>query len=1255
MTRRRKLILGGLAAAVAGIYLLNASWLAAAPPGGPTVLSHRGVAQSFSREKLTDETCTAARMNPPRHGFLENTLPSLAESFRHGADVAEIDVHPTTDGHFVVFHDWTVDCRTEGKGETRSHSLAELKRLDVGYGYTADGGRTFPFRGKGVGMMPTLEEVLRAFPDKRFLINIKSNDRREADALVAYLDTRGLADWSRLSAYGGWKPIERLEVLRPQVRTLVQAADEAVRPALHRAWLDRPCAGGLPEQHACRAPQHDMGDVGLAQPLPRPDGGRGHRGVRDGTAGGLLARRPRRARHGGAGAAAARGLRRRRVDRRGRGGRPRAQGRASRHIGGSTVGWAAARAAVAMDDQTKDYRATVFLPKTDFPMKASLPQKEPAILARWQDMDLYRRLREARAGREKFILHDGPPYANGDMHIGHAMQRILKDVVVRTQSLLGKDAPFVPGWDCHGLPIEWKVEEQYRARKKNKDEVPVEEFRAECRAYAQHWVNVQREQIKRLGVIGDWDNPYLTMDFDAEATIVAELLKFAASGQLYRGAKPVMWSPVEKTALAEAEVEYEDITSTQVDVAFEIVESPIPELVGAYAVIWTTTPWTVPVNQAIAYGPDVEYALLLGQDGSRMIVAEPLRKAWQDRTLIDDGIVQSRFKGSDLAGAIARHPMHHLGGFFAKPRPLLPGEFVTTDSGTGLVHMAPDHGEDDFHLCKAHGIDPVFAVEGDGKYREDWAWLGGQGSVINPKFNAPDGPICSDLREAGALLAASADYRHSYPHSWRSKAKVMDAPREGGSLGEKALAAIEATRFVPEKGRNRIRSMVEGRPDWVLSRQRAWGVPITLFVDRKTGQYLNDPEVNARIVEAVRQGGVDAWNDANAPAMLGDKYRAEDYERVTDILDVWFDSGSTHAFVLESGRWPDLRWPADLYLEGSDQHRGWFQSSLLESCGTRGRAPYDAVLTHGFTMDAAGKKMSKSLGNTVDPIKLMQEYGADIIRLWALSVDFTEDHRIGKEILAGTADAYRKLRNTFRYLLGALDGFSEVERVAAAQMPELERYVLHLLADMDGKLRQAVNDFDFNSYVRLLSDFANNDLSAFFFDIRKDSLYCDAADNPKRRAYRTVLDTLFHALVRYLAPVLVFTSEEVWGTRYPDGGSVHLLEWPEVDAGWLDEALGQRWERLRELRVDVTGALEPMRREKVIGSSLEAVVTAAVPDGANVDLAELFIVSEVRPGAELKVDVTGNHKCGRCWRHLPEVSRDGDLCNRCSEVVDHAA
>jgi isoleucyl-tRNA synthetase len=932
--------------------------------------------------------------------------------------------------------------------------------------------------------------------------------------------------------------------------------------------------------------------------------------------------------------------------------------------------------------QARDYRTTVFLPKTEFPMKAGLPQKEPGILARWQQADLYRALRDARSGREKFILHDGPPYANGDMHIGHALNHILKDMVVRTQSLLGKDAPYVPGWDCHGLPIEWKVEEEYRKKKRNKDEVPPREFRFECRAYARKWVDVQREQLQRLGINADWDHPYLTMDFAAEATIVRELMRFAETGQLYRGAKPVMWSPVEKTALAEAEIEYEDIVSTQIDVGFEIIACPDPDLVGAQAVIWTTTPWTIPANQAIAYGAHVDYHLIeIG--AKRYLVAEPLVDSFVKRVGAESHDMHFYIKGAALEGTLALHPMHALGGFYARPRPFLAGDFVTTESGTGLVHMAPDHGEDDFVLCKAHGIDPVFAVEADGRYRADWAWLPGEGSVINPKFNAPDGPVCTDLRAVGALVAASADYRHSYPHSWRSKAKVifrctpqwfvpmdkqiapilppgadeLDAMLAPRTLRERAVKAIAETRWVPEKGRNRIGAMVEGRPDWVLSRQRAWGVPLALFVDRRTGEVLVDAQVNARIVAAIAAEGVDAWDEAHAADYLGPDRSVDDYDRVTDILDVWFDSGSTHAFVLESGRWPDLLRPAgyhgpaaDLYLEGSDQHRGWFQSTLLESCATRGHAPYKAVLTHGFTMDAKGLKMSKSLGNTISPIDLMRDYGADILRLWALSVDFTEDHRIGKEILGGVADQYRKLRNTFRYLLGALEGFSQSEALPVADMPELERYVLARLGALDATLRRAVDDFDFNTYVRALGEFCQEDLSAFFFDIRKDSLYCDAPDSTRRRACRTVLDVLFHALVRYAAPVLVFTAEEVWGTRYPDATSVHLLEWPEVPAVEVDQ---ERWAELRAIRADFLSLIELPRRYKQIGSGLEAdiILGRDDPDFDPNELMELFISSTVVRGENRAVARTRNHKCGRCWRHLPEVAQDGDLCARCDDVV----
>ncbi|MGK6354059.1 isoleucine--tRNA ligase [Sphingomonas sp. DT-207] len=975
-------------------------------------------------------------------------------------------------------------------------------------------------------------------------------------------------------------------------------------------------------------------------------------------------------------------------------------------------------------DTPRDWRDTVFLPKTDFPMKAGLAQKEPAILERWAKIGLYDRLREERAGRERFILHDGPPYANGDIHMGHAMNKILKDIIVRSQSLMGKDAPYVPGWDCHGLPIEWKVEEAYRAKKLNKDEVDPVAFRAECRAYAEKWVAVQRGQFERLGVMGDWDDPYLTMKFEAEATIAGELLKFAESGQLYRGAKPVMWSPVEKTALAEAEVEYEDVVSTQIDVAFEIVEAPnvpgIQAFIDAgekvYAVIWTTTPWTIPVNQALSFGEGIEYVVGWFRSvdreavpeelvGKRFLIAENLIGAFVNRVLKQHRFDTPRlgferepvFSGKALAGAVARHPMHHLGGFFARPRPFLPGDFVTTDAGTGLVHMAPDHGEDDFLLCKAHGIDPVFAVDASGMYRPDWLWLGGQGSVINKKFVAPDGPICSNLREAGALLAASEDFQHSYPHSWRSKAKIIfrctpqwfipmdkpsspsplrgegrgeghatsDAPAalplsqpspqrgegfEGSNaptLRELALNSIEHTRWVPERSINRIRSMVEGRPDWVISRQRAWGVPIALYVHRQTGDYLRDPAVNARILQAFRAGGADAWFQADHQALLGPDYSLADYEVVNDILDVWFDSGSTHAFVVEARYGEGVR--ADLYLEGSDQHRGWFQSSLLEASGTRGRAPYEAVLTHGFALDGNGRKMSKSLGNVVDPLKIIGESGADILRLWVAQTDYFEDVRIGKEVLAGTGDTYRKLRNSFRYLLGALDGFEDSEKLPVAEMPELERYILARLAELDAELRSAAEAFEFNRYSRALTDFANEDLSAFFFDIRKDCLYCDAATDPKRRAYRTVLDILFHALVRYAAPILAFTAEEVWQARFPgEEGSVHLLEWPQLPQGAATTA---DWAAIRALRQTVTEAIEPYRREKKVRSSLEAEVTVPDLPLPGDDLAELFIVASVTPGESVTVTPTDRHKCGRCWRHLPEVVQDGGLCERCAEVV----
>ncbi len=922
--------------------------------------------------------------------------------------------------------------------------------------------------------------------------------------------------------------------------------------------------------------------------------------------------------------------------------------------------------------QRGDWRSTVFLPQTDFPMKAGLPETEPKLLARWEAEGAYAALRRARAGAPRYILHDGPPYANGDMHLGHAMNHIWKDLVIRTRTMLGFDAPYVPGFDCHGLPIEWRVEELNRAKGISKGDIPLAEFRAQCRAYAAHWVDVQRAQLRRLGMWGEWDNPYLTMSFDAEAAIARELLTFAETGQIYRGAKPVMWSPVEQTALAEAEVEYEEIVSTQVDVAFAIVEAPnAPELVGADALIWTTTPWTLPVNRALAYGAELAY-LLVEVRGRRILVAEALLEDVERRLGAPLAVLRT-VPGTALAGAVARHPWHRLGGFFAEPRPLLAGSFVTTEQGTGLVHMAPDHGEEDFALCKAHGIDPVFVVGPDGSYRADWPVVGGQHVY---KVNDPDGPICSALREAGALLSASADYRHSYPHSWRSKKKLiyrctpqwfvhMDRDLgDGTTLRQRALKAIAETRWIPPKGEARIRAMVESRPDWVLSRQRAWGVPLPLFVDRRTGDYLRDPEVNARILAAFEAQGVDIWWTADPQTFLGNRYSAADFEQVTDVVDVWFDSGCTHAFVTG----PRLgAAQADLYLEGSDQHRGWFQSSLLEACGTRGRAPYKAVLTHGMTLDEQGRKMSKSLGNVIDPLKVIGENGADVLRLWCATVDFTEDTRFGRTALQTTADSYRKFRNTLRYLLGALAGFGAAERVAVADMPALERWVHARIAALDAELRFHVEAHAYSRMVAALARFVNEDLSAFAFDVRKDSLYCDPQPSPRRRAWRTTLATLFDWLVAWLAPVLVFTSEEAFGHRHgPAAGSVHQRTIPPVDPAWRDPELEADMERLLALRAAAFDTLEALRRDKAIGSFLQAELSVAAADPADraalarLDLAELLLVAEVRlgPGSGPRFAVsagrTGHARCDRCWRHLPDVDAGSGLCARCTGAVTGA-
>jgi isoleucyl-tRNA synthetase len=985
-------------------------------------------------------------------------------------------------------------------------------------------------------------------------------------------------------------------------------------------------------------------------------------------------------------------------------------------------------APAAAESAERDWSKTLFLPKTEFGMKAGLPQLEPKLLDRWARMDLYKLLRKTAKGREKFILHDGPPYANAHIHIGTGMNKILKDAVVRSQQMMRRDSNYVPGWDCHGLPIEWKVEEQYRAKGKNKDSIPINEFRRECREFAERWIGVQMAEFRRLGVEGDWENYYSTMAYEAEAIIANELMKFAMSGLLYRGSKPVMWSVVERTALAEAEVEYHEHTSPAIWVKFPVADYSVgwfgsedtPELrskvdklfkslEGASIVIWTTTPWTIPGNRAIAFSNKIAYGVFEVTDapadnwtktGEKFILAHSLAEEFFTAARVEKCEL---IKDVDPAGLIVAHPLH-AGGYDFKV-PLLEGEHVTEDTGTGFVHTAPGHGADDFDIWTAKarylresGIDPEVpdTVGPDGYYRKHVPLFGGEAPkrIIDDKghfgklddMRYANAAVLSALKEAGALAAMNPRHKHDYAHSWRSKAPIihrntpqwfiaMDKPNatkaaRNATLRDAALASIDETRFVPPQGRNRLRGMIEQRPDWVISRQRAWGVPITVFVHKETGEVIPNAKfkgskgLQKRIFDAFKAEGADAWFADGAAARFLDGLvdDASKWEQVRDILDVWFDSGSTHAFVLEMRK--DLKWPADLYLEGSDQHRGWFQSSLLEACGTRGRAPFDAVLTHGFVMDEQGRKMSKSLGNTVAPQDVIKQSGADILRLWALSSDYTEDLRIGPHIIQSTVDSYRKLRNTLRYLLGNLAHYEPSFEVAHAEMPELERWVLHRVAEIDAEVRAAYDAFDFKKAYRLLAEFCSNDLSAIYFDIRKDTLYCEAYSSVKRRAALSVLNTLFASLTAWLAPLLCFTAEEAWLARHGDvkDGSVHLQSFPEIPAEWRNDALGEKWEKVWAVRRVITGALEVERREKRIGSSLEAAPDIYIGNKAlaaaakGVDWAEIAITSDAaikigKPPADTFTldDVEGvavvpklaaGMKCARSWRITDDVGSD---------------
>jgi isoleucyl-tRNA synthetase len=1004
-----------------------------------------------------------------------------------------------------------------------------------------------------------------------------------------------------------------------------------------------------------------------------------------------------------------------------------------------------------------DYSKTLFLPQTEFPMRAGLPQREPEILSYWNEIGLYERLRESARGRAKFVLHDGPPYANGSIHIGHALNKILKDVVTKSQQMLGFDSNYVPGWDCHGLPIEWKIEEEnYRSKGKAKpdfrDSTAMVAFRRECRAYATHWLNVQREEFKRLGIIGDWEHPYATMDYFAEAQIARELMKFAANDTLYRGSKPVMWSVVEKTALAEAEVEYEDYTSDTVWVKFPIqrmepsldfvMATPADligkpegqrrfqeeserllrenELDGASIVIWTTTPWTLPGNRAISYSPKVHYGLYL--------ITEAPEGNWAKR---GDRLILADDRGGDVmtaakvlkcerlrhipASVIARlscsHPLKGFFGGYDFSVPLLDGDHVTADTGTGFVHTAPGHGREDFDvwtanaqlLEEAYRINTTipYTVDENGALTAQAPGFTGK-RVINDKGEKGDAneAVIKALIEKGMLLARGR-LKHQYPHSWRSKKPVifrntpqwfiaMDKPITANkvvwadrltapdTLRARALHAISVTQWVPPAGQNRITGMIANRPDWVISRQRAWGVPIAVFIrERSDGsaEILQDAAVNKRITDAFEKEGADAWYAEGARERFLGSLANEDWKKIDDILDVWFDSGSTHAFVLEDPvHFPGLAGikrkvdgGADtvMYLEGSDQHRGWFHSSLLESCGTRGRAPYDVVLTHGFTLDENGRKMSKSLGNTVEPQKVIAQSGADILRLWVCATDYADDQRIGPEILKNTIETYRKLRNTIRWMLGTLHHFKPDDELAHAEMPELERLMLHRLSEIDAVIREAYASFDYKTVVAALANFMNTDLSAFYFDIRKDALYCDPPSSTTRKAALTTVDILCDAVLKWLAPIISFTADEAWFMYRPGGSpSVHLLTFPDKLADFRDDALAAKWQTIRDVRRVVTGALELERAAKHIGSSLEASPLIYVADKAvfatlfDVDLAEVCITSNAMvtdedapaeafrlndvPNVAAVVEKAAGKKCARSWKILPTVGEDAE-------------
>jgi isoleucyl-tRNA synthetase len=890
------------------------------------------------------------------------------------------------------------------------------------------------------------------------------------------------------------------------------------------------------------------------------------------------------------------------------------------------------------------------LPQTAFSMKANLAKKEPEILKSWEKNKIFEKIRIDSKGKKKFVLHDGPPYANGHIHMGTALNKILKDMIVKSHQMNGKDSIYVPGWDCHGLPIEWKIEEQYKKNKKNKDEVPIKDFRKECREFAKRWIEIHIDEFKRLGVTGDFENYYSTMSFTAEGQIVREIGKFLLDGSLYQGFKPVFWSTVEKTALADAEVEYKDHTSNTIFVAFKVKESPKNFLKDGNIIIWTTTPWTIPANRALAFNSRIEYALVEINDlenfkEKKIIVATNLLDSIVKSCGIEKFKILKTFKGLDFTGTICEHPFKNIGYEFDVP--MLEARFVTLEQGTGIVHCAPSHGPDDFNLCLKHNIPSKYTIDNAGYYTDEIPYF-----TKTHVFKA-DPIVIEKLKEVKKLLK-NDKLQHSYPHSWRSKAPLIyrATPQwfismEKNSLRDKAIKAIGETTFYPPKGKERLLSMIEGRPDWCVSRQRSWGVPLPIFINKKTKEPLRDQKVIDRIAEIYEKEGSDCWFVDDPKRFLGKNYNVDDYEKLIDIVEVWFDSGSTHSFVLEKRE--DLKWPADMYLEGSDQHRGWFHSSLLESCGTRGRAPFESILSHGFVVDGKGMKMSKSAGNVISPDEILKNYGADILRAWVASSDYTEDLRIDNTILAQHAESYRKIRNTFRFILGNLqDKFEkqDLKKINIDSFSELERYILGKLSDLDNSVKENLKNYNFHKLYKVLLNFCTLDLSSFYFDIRKDVLYCDDLNSKKRKDCILVLNIILECLLKWLAPIFVFTTEEIFNLLNKNEESIHATSYPIIPQKWKNDTLNEKWKDLFQIKQEVNIAIEEKRSNKEIGSSLEADVLIHINEKElklleGLDLEEYFITSRVKiiqnkVNEKVKIEVKKSTgiKCTHCWKIL---------------------